>query len=256
MIIRTVLTVLLLAIVLTAVFVVAGNPSLNGLLLPIIIVSAAVVFILLLLFGKAFCGFFCPIGLLNDIVWRITLALHLPKLSRSEKFMKIINILQKVFFAFFVCGITSLTVIAVFFPEILSGIHIPLYVIGIAAFFMIVIASFARRLFCNICPIGTFIGLFRKLNIIRLKKDSAACTMCGACYEACPMRIKSVYTEQEKSDISTSQCLYCGECIKKCPEDGALSLTLCGKKIYGSSREDFVKNQFSDVSLKKDKETI
>lgn len=255
LILRTVLTVLLVAIGLVVASVIADNPSSRNILIPIIIASVVIVFILFLLFGNVFCGFLCPIGLLNDFVWQMTSRLHLPKLTRNEKFMKKINILQKVFFVAFVFGIISLIVIETFFPKLLGNFHISTVAIVIAVIVLIVIASFARRLFCNVCPIVTFIGLFKKFNIVKLKKDCKACNMCGACYEACPMRIKSVYLEKEKSDVSSNQCLYCGECIKKCQEDGALYITVCGKKFYQSSKEDFMNNQFSDVTIKrKDKE--
>ena len=83
-------------------------------------------------------------------------------------------------------------------------------------------------------------GIFQKFNLFHLKKDCMACTECGACYEACPMRIKSIYTEREKEDVQTIDCMMCGECIHKCPEDNALSMTFCGKKIYSSSRQSFL----------------
>ena len=255
LILRTVLTVFLLAIGFGVAYAVANIPAFNNLLLPFIISSVAVVIVLFLLFGRIYCGFFCPLGLLNDFVWQMTSRLHLPKLSRNEKFMKKVRIVRRINVVLFILTIISLIGIAIFFPELLSNIHITTFEIVTVVVFFVIVASFARRLFCNVCPFGIFIGFFEKLNIVKLKKDCSACTMCGACYEACPMRIKSVYTEQEKSDVSNKQCIYCGECIKKCQEDDALYITVCGKKIYKSSKEDFMNNQFSDVTLKrKDKE--
>ena len=217
--------------------------------IPAIIIAAVVALILILLFGRIFCGFFCPLGFFQDVIWKVTEKLHLPKLARNQKFMKVINIINRIFLGFFICGITALIIIIAFFPEILKGISIPLFVPFVAVFFMIILNSFARRLFCNVCPIGSFIGLFERLNVIGRQKDCSSCTMCGACYEACPMRIKSTYTETEKTDISSSRCLYCGECIKKCPKNDALTITAFGKKIYTSSEDDFMKNQFSDISV-------
>ena len=217
---------------------------------PALIAAGIAALILILLFGRIFCGFLCPLGLFQDAVWKATEKLHLPKLSRSEKFMKVMNLFNRIFLVFFLCGILSLTVILAFFPEILRGVRIPLFVLFIVASVMLVLNSFARRLFCNVCPIGSFIGLFERFSVIKRRKDSASCTMCGACYEACPMRIKSTYTETEKADISSSRCLYCGECVKKCPRDHALSITAFGKTVYQSSEEDFLNRQFSDITVK------
>lgn len=217
-------------------------------IIPIIAVAGIVGLTFILLFGRIICGFFCPLGLLQDIVWKVTEKLHLPKLSRNEKFMKIINIFNRLFLVFFICGIASLITINLFFKDLLSNASIPVFVFIVMPITMIVVNSFARRFFCNVCPIGSFIGLFEKLNIVKLEKDIDACTLCGACYDACPMRIKEIYTETKKTNVSSQKCMYCGECIKKCPEDNALAITACGKKIYKSSQEDFMNNQFTDVT--------
>lgn len=227
------------------VLIADGNQS-GGSIAPIVAAIVGIVF--LLLFGRIICGFFCPLGFLQDVVWKVTEKLHLPKLPRDERFMKIINILNRIFLAFFICGITGLIVTSIVAPEILKNAKAPILVLIIMPIFMIVVNSFARRFFCNVCPIGSFIGIFERLNIIKLEKDCSACTLCGACYEACPMRIKEIYTETEKTNVSSPKCMYCGECIKKCPEDDALAITVCGKKIYTSSQEDFMNNQFTDIS--------
>lgn len=228
----------------------AGNDQAGGSGAPII-VAALIGIAFVLLFGRIICGFFCPLGFFQDIIWKVTEKLHLPKLPRNEKFMKIINVFNKIFLVFFICGVTALTVISIFAPEILKNAKIPILVPVLVSIIMIVVNSFARRFFCNVCPIGSFIGLFEKVNIIKLEKDCGECTLCGACYEACPMRIKEIYTETVKSNVSSPKCMYCGECIKKCPEDNALAITVCGKKIYKSSQEDFMINQFTDISLRK-----
>ena len=98
---------------------------------------------------------------------------------------------------------------------------------------------FKERFFCNICPLGFLVGLLSKWSAVQLKKDCGSCTECGACYEACPMGIKTVYEERDKSNLSCHACLLCGKCIKKCPENGALRITVFGRTIYRSSRRKF-----------------
>ena len=224
-----------------------GNSPTGGSVIPII-AAAIVGIVFILLFGRIICGFFCPLGFFQDVIWKVTEKLHLPKLARDKRFMKIINIINGVFLLFFILGITGMMVTSIVAPEMLVNVKAPVLALIFMPIVMIIVNSFARRFFCNVCPIGSFIGLFERLNIIKLEKDCGACTLCGACYEACPMRIKEIYTETKKTNVSCSKCMYCGECIKKCPEDNALAITVCGKKIYTSSQEDFINNQFTDIS--------
>ncbi len=246
---------LIIGAVIVCIVLAILNDNIDKIIPIIIAIVCGIYLFIILFFGRIFCGFICPLGFFQDIIWKITEKLHLPKLSRNGKFMKAINILSKIFLMFFICVIVALTVILIFFPTILSKVNVPILAIAIVLpIVFISLNSFARRLFCNVCPIGSVAGFFGKTNIVKFEKQGKNCTKCGACYEACPMRIKTVYTETEKINVSNSKCLYCGECIKKCSNDGTLSLVVCGKKVYASSREDFLNNQFSDVTLnKKDK---
>lgn len=228
----------------------SSNEHLRNILLPIIISYVILCLVFYILLGRLFCGFLCPLGLFQDILWKITNKLHLPQLPRDSKFMKVINAFNIFLLIVFLGVIIALIILLAFFSDILAKIKFPMLILYIVPIVMITLNSMARRFFCNVCPLGSFIGLFRKINFVKLKKDNDACTSCGACYESCPMRIESIYLEKEKIDISTSKCIYCGECIKKCPKDNALSITIRNKIIYKSSTEDFLNTQ----SNKKGKE--
>ncbi len=128
--------------------------------------------------------------------------------------------------------------------------HLPIIFLGSIT---LIFGLFSRRFFCNLCPYGSFVGLFNKLNFFKLNKNNELCTKCGACYEACPMRLKQIYLEDEKSDVSNSKCLYCGECVKKCPKDDVLYITCKGKIVVKSSTKEFLKNNYPDL-FKEDNE--
>ena len=241
--------ILVLAIYKLIEYINAGGELKIEKIIPVIIVAGIIFLVFAIVFGRLFCGFLCPLGFLFDVIWKVTELLHLPKLRRDEKLMRIIRIINKVFLGFFLCGISLLIAILVLSPEILNGVRIPILVPIIAACVMIIVNSLARRLFCNVCPIGSFIGLFEKISIVKLEKKCGDCLMCGACYEACPMRIKEIYTEINNNNVSSPRCIFCGECVKQCQVDNALSITVCGKKKYSSSEKDFIKNQFSDIVM-------
>ncbi len=199
----------------------------------------------ILLFGRILCGFLCPMGLIQDLMDKLRRILHIRPIIVTEKMNKIIQPLKWLWIILFIgfiftggdfCNICP----AKIFATAQGGFWTNLVLNGFLAAGILVGSFFIKRFWCLMCPMGYLMGLLKKFNLFKLKKDCTACTECGACYEACPMRIKSIYTEREKANIQTVDCLMYGECVNKCPEDNALSLTFCGKTIYKSSKGKFL----------------
>ena len=195
--------------------------------------------------GRILCGFLCPAGLLQDLMDKLRQALHIRPIVVTDRINRFLQPVKWVWILLFLgfaftggdfCDICPLKG----FTTAQGGYWTNLYLGGFFAVVILVGSFFIRRFWCIICPMGYLMGLFRRFNLFRLKKDCTSCTECGACYHACPMRIKSIYTEREKENVQTVDCMMCGECIHKCPEDHALSMTFCGKTIYQSSRRTFL----------------
>lgn len=199
----------------------------------------------ILLFGRILCGFLCPMGLIQDLMDKLRRMLHIRPITVTDRMNKVIQPLKWLWIILFVgfvftggdfCSICPAKV----FATAQGGFWTNLVLNGFLAVGLLAGSFFIRRFWCLMCPMGYLMGLLKKFNLFKLKKDCTSCTECGACYEACPMRIRSIYTEREKEDVQTVDCLMCGECIHKCPEDHALSMTFCGKAIYQSSRKTFI----------------
>ena len=200
-----------------------------------------------LLFGRVICGFLCPMGLVQDLM---DLLRHRTRtegvIMNGRMYEALVPIRWTMLFL-----MLGLTLIggnfcnfcpAVTLSPVLAGLQVSLFASG----FMMVIALtgsfFKRRFFCTICPLGYLLGLLHKISPFRITKDCTACTECGACYDACPMGIKAIYKEREKSDVTDITCIMCGECVRKCPEDKVLSVTCLGRSVYTSSRDKVVRN--------------
>ena len=206
-----------------------------------------------LLFGRMLCGFVCPLGFLQDVAHEARMALRIEGIALNERIYAVLRFVKWVMLALFLgigliggsfcdlCPAAALT-------PALAGFKTCLYFSGFMMIAVIVGGFFKRRCFCNICPMGYLLGLPHRASLARLRKDAVACTECGACYEACPMGIKSIFTVREGKneravDVTTADCIFCGECIRKCPEDGALYMTLAGVKLYNASRMAFLREQ-------------
>lgn len=204
-----------------------------------------------LLFGRLLCGFVCPLGFVQDVMHQLRQGLHIEGVSLTEKLYDVLRFVKWVILLIFLgigliggsfCDFCP----AITLSPALAGFKTSIYFSGFMMVIVLVSGFFKRRCFCNVCPMGYLLGLPHKVSLVKLKKDAVACTECGACYEACPMGIKSIFTVREGKneqaiDVTTADCLLCGECIRRCPEDGALYMTFVGKKFYTASRLKFMK---------------
>lgn len=213
-------------------------------------------FLLIIVFGRLLCGFVCPFGFIQDVLTFIREKLHVPTVRFSEKTREKLKLIKWILLFIFLVGfeLCELCPVRAIIPPLtgsgfgMDGLSV------VVAIFVIVGGFFKDRLWCNYCPMGYLVGIFHKFSFIKLKKDCTACTECGICYEACPMDIKSIYTEREKEDITKNDCIFCMKCIDQCPEDKAIKTTFLGKDIYSSSRYNFHKNHKTYGNLKKKKD--
>lgn len=204
------------------------------------------------LFGRLLCGFVCPLGFLQDVMHQLRQSLHTQGIPLTERLYAALRFVKWVLLLLFLglglvggsfCDICP----AITVSPALAGVRTSIYFSGFLMVFVLVSGFFKRRCFCNICPMGYLLGLPHKVSLVKLKKDAVACTECGACYEACPMGIKAIFTVREGKvetaiDVTTADCILCGACVRRCPEDKALRITFGGVPVYAASRERFMKD--------------
>ena len=179
-----------------------------------------------LLLGRIICGFLCPFGLIQELLYKI----RTPKLRKS-RFTRILSYFKYV-----------LLVIVIAIPIIYAGIpsfckyicpagtfegaigllinpaNADLYtMLGVlftwkfGVLIALCVASvFIYRVFCRfLCPLGAIYGFFSKVAMLGVKLDKNKCTDCGLCLSKCKMDIKRV---------GDHECIQCGRCAQVCPK--------------------------------------
>ncbi len=179
--------------------------------------------------GRAACGWFCPFGLIQDLLYKIrTWKLRLPRWATSIRFYLLVAILVVVYFAghpYFcslICpaGTLEAGVPLVSGDEELAALTGWLFYLkfGLALLFL-GFTVLVKRPFCRvICPLGALYALFNRWSIIRLRIEPDRCTQCGLCQKACPMDIRP-YEGSNMTD-----CIRCFRCGTVCPHQ-VISMT-------------------------------
>lgn len=184
------------------------------------------------IFGRFICGFLCPFGLIQDLLFKIPFVKKVRQL-KGERLLRcfrflilavfviilpvfVIDItgLGKPWFCKYICPVGTLEggIPLVLMNESLRSAIGFLFKWKVAIliallFFSIII----YRPFCRyICPLGAIYGLFNKISFVSYKVDKSKCTKCGFCQKTCKLNIK-VYENPNSMD-----CIRCGECIEAC----------------------------------------
>ena len=173
------------------------------------------------LLGRAYCGWFCPFGTIQDVVGMITKRKLNPRAFPWSKFVVLLVALvaayvttETVFCRYCPSGslFGALPYVIMYNPD-----PIPLGVWIHAGTLLLVAAGVlvVERVWCRyLCPVGAIFGTFNRLSALSMKVDTTLCANCKLCLKSCPMGIDSV----ESIGVSTD-CTRCGKCIEACNRD-------------------------------------
>ncbi len=196
------------------------------------------------LFGRFICGWLCPFGLVQDLLYKIPFFRKRKNLPGHKALIWLKYIILAVFVV--LLPLTVLDIIGqgspwfckYICPSGTLGAGLPLLLsnesLRMAAgalfkwkFFIligtVILSMWAYRPFCKyICPLGAVYSVFNPIAMYRYRVEEGKCTRCGRCKRVCKMDI-SVWEKP-----NSPECIRCGDCLKACPEgalipDGVLS---------------------------------
>ena len=191
------------------------------------------------LFGRFVCGWLCPFGLVQDLLYKIPFV----KKAKNLPGDRMLRHLKYLILALFVILLPLLVRDAVgladpWFCKYIcpSGTLLgswPLlslngslrsaagWLFAWKSLLLILIAALSvavYRPFCKyLCPLGALYGFFNSSAFYRFRVDEARCVHCGICRKACPMGV------QIPQKPNSPECIRCGICRKVCPQGAVIT---------------------------------
>ena len=181
-------------------------------------------------FGRYICGYLCPFGLLQDLLYKIksfkiktplrflryvkylVLALFviiLPYLIRHD-----LSGLGDPWFCKYLCpsgmvfGALPLLASNEYLRELLG---MQFFIKTTVTIGVLVAAVFIFRFFCRVfCPLGAFYSFFNPIAFLRMNCDKKKCTDCGSCKAACNIQINPA------TKPNSPECIRCSDCVSVC----------------------------------------
>lgn len=202
--------------------------------------------------GRLVCGWICPFGLIQDLLYKIPFPgkrKNLPghKYLRFVRFgiLAIFVIILPIvvvnkagagqpWFCEWICPSGTLLggyPLAAFNANLRSAIGFRFIWKSLIVVAVLIGSAFAARPFCKyVCPLGALYGLCNPISAYRLKVDKDKCVGCKACQKACYADIP-VWEKPNSVD-----CIRCGKCMASCPK-GCITSTF-GDAVKAFTRKD------------------
>lgn len=204
----------------------------------VIILLAAIAASLLL--RRSFCSWICPIGTLEEILWKRGFKLlrrnyHPPRwldlILRSPKYLLLAFFIYFIFIAMPAAQVSDF--IASDYNKV-ADVRLLQFFLNLSAAPLIIIAILLllslplKNPFCRfLCPYGALLGLVAVCSPLKVTRSNSACVACGACNQLCPARIAVMAKER----VHSPECIGCWRCISYCRAEGALAMKAPGKKL-------------------------
>ena len=197
----------------------------------VLIGAVIVVLFYMIVGGRAFCSWVCPVNLVTDAANWLRRRLDLDKEEVNYRFLK-----RSARYWILALGIVVSAVTGIAAFEAISPITIMQrgIVFGFGAGIAVLVAIFLFDLFgvkngwCgHLCPLGAAYSLIGKPSLIRVKHDHEACTNCMECKKVCPENHVLWMVHKESRAVTDGECTNCGRCIDVCG-DNALKFGIRG----------------------------
>ena len=197
--------------------------------------------------GRAFCGWACPFGLLQDVIDKVRKKKIRPSVAIHRKaiLLKFVILGAILFLAWktadvMYCKICPPATIEAALPyQLQHGVTMtPLFAGRIALFIGLIAAMvLVTRFWCRyLCPFGACLAAFNRASFVQINVDLKKCNECGACEVACPMGVE---VRKAKGSI---ECIKCGRCIDVCKR-GAIRFGLLRVSSTSTHRRVGVKTR-------------
>ncbi len=190
------------------------------------------------LMGRLVCGWLCPFGLFQDLLYKIPFIKKVKVVSADRYLKPMKYVLLGIFvlilpmvmmnefgqgdplFCEYICPSGTLMAgwpLLIANEGLRSSIGLlfgwkTLVLLGFIALSLSIYRPFCRWF----CPLGAIYGLFNPVSIYRHQLNKEICVSCGSCNAVCKLNLKPY------NNPNSLECIRCGDCITTCPS-GALS---------------------------------
>ena len=188
-------------------------------------IAGFVFFCVLAIIGnKVICGWGCPFGALQELLFEIPMGSTVKKLRKKKLPFQWTNMIRAATFALFVLFIFGLVGSRKGFvlyhyinPFNLFDFDLAMVTIMISVSVFVLASPVFCRGYCQfICPFGIISWFLEKISLARITINRSSCTRCMACVQACPLEAMKGRMDDRSWP---ADCFSCARCLRECSYD-------------------------------------
>ncbi len=193
-----------------------------------------------LLTRKSFCSWLCPVGTIEEVLWKIGQRIFgrlwqpwpwFDRLLQSLKYLLLLFFAKLILFDMPAAALKGFLAAPYW---AIADIKMLYFFVGLAGIplltivLLLVLSLFLRNPWCRyLCPYGALLGILSVFSPARIRRDAAICIDCGSCRRVCPARLPV----DKKVQVLSPECTGCLTCVENCPQAGALNMALLKRPL-------------------------
>jgi ferredoxin-type protein NapH len=185
----------------------------------VILGAAILLAFYLLVGGRVFCAWVCPVNVVTDLSGWLRSRLPIPPmfhLSRNTRYF----VLAATLILSAVIGLAAfewVSPVGMMHREIIFGLGAG--GMALSAIFLFDLLILKNGWCGHLCPLGGFWSLVGRSAQVRVRFDKDTCTHCGECARVCPEpQVLNLKRLEETGYVVSGECSNCGRCTPLCPE--------------------------------------
>ncbi len=182
---------------------------------------------------NSFCGWLCPVGTLEDGLWRCGRRLTgrtwrlwpwPDRLLRGTKYLLLLFFLKLIILDMPAAALQGFLDSPYWAVADIRMLHFftapsPLSLVVLAT--LAGLSLFFRNAWCRyLCPYGALLGLLSLASPLKIRRQPESCIDCRRCSRGCPGQIQV----HDKTTVHSVECTACLTCVSSCPVPGTLEL--------------------------------
>lgn len=185
----------------------------------------------LLLGGRIYCSWVCPINLVTDLSYWVRQKLNIKSNFTLSKNIRVTILMLSLLLSLLSGTLAweAINPITLFQRELMWGSVAGATVLASIFLFDVLVT---RRGWCgHVCPVGAFYSELGREGRLRVKATQVgACGGCAKCIKVCPEpHVLAPVIAKKATFVTSGDCTRCGACLDQC-STGALAMRLSFKK--------------------------